>query len=280
MKTKFAAAVLAVFCMGCLLSACSEGDPETPPDAKIFYADQQYYPTGDGTRWSYRIDTISAANQTTKDVSRKYCWIVGPRDIDTTGGTVRYVLQVNDVKTGTSTTRDSLYIRKNSGGVYVSSPQLLLLAQIPLLAQFGISFPKEFLILPQYVQPGLSWSILNLEFNQIPLYPIWFRVNATYLAKETLKLDSMTVKDCAKIKLDIDARFPNIQDQNPLNPLLIKESATFWLSRPFGLVAGDGSEAVFLMLSGQLPLTTVSRHVRHELTHLELPMSAGDCPDQ
>lgn len=267
--------MLVLFCvLACCSAGCTEDPPSALPSSVPFYADQQYYPTESGTRWTYRIDTISRGGSTTRDIGRRLCRIVGPLRVDS----MDYVLQVNE-NTGTgSASVDSIYIRKNAEGVYLSSPQLRLLSQLGSL-QLPIVIPSEFLIVPQNVLPGLSWSIVNIEFNQIPLFPIYFRVAATYVTREDIQLDNGRYRDCAKIRMEVSARFPNPQDPtNLLNPLIINETAFFWLSKPFGIVAGDGSETVFAMLRGELPLTQSSTHMRHEIIGMDIVQPHVSCP--
>jgi hypothetical protein len=259
-----------------VLAGCTDDAPTASPNAVPFYADQQYYPTEQGTTWTYRIDTISSRGQVTADVRRRTCRITGPKRVDS----VDYVVQVNETARQDTLTVDTVYIRKDGNGVFLSSPQLRLLSQAPVIPQLPISFPKEILVLPQYVQPGLGWNILNIEINLIPLFPMYFRVNAVFVAREDLHLDGATYRNCAKVRIDIDARFPNPQNpQDILNPLIIKESAYFWLTRPFGLVAGDGSDAVFALLRGQIPITLgASTHVRHEVIGMNIVQPSASCP--
>jgi hypothetical protein len=273
-RRRLSSLALAACLAACLAPGCAEEAPTAASGDLPFYADQQYYPTENGTTWTYRIDTISARGVVTSDIGRRLCRIVGPLRVDSTD----YVLQVNE-NTGAQAGVDSIYIRKDADGVFLSSPQMQTLGQLAVLQQLGIVIPKEFLVVPQNVLPGLSWSIVNIEYNQIPIFPIWFRVHATYLTREDVQLGGARYKGCAKVRMDISARFPNPENPSDfLNPLLIEQTATFWLSKPFGIVAGDGSESVFTMLRGQLPLTQSATHMRHEVIGMNIVQPQVPCP--
>ena len=238
-----------------------------------FLFDQHFYPTEIGTFWNYRVDTTGQSGPTVRDVSRITARIRGSIVLDS----LQYTVQENETISGANTTFDTLYIRKDGEGIHLSSPSLRQGFGGPLSGFIG-SFPKEFLILPANLESTSSWNIINFEFNQIPIFPIYFRVNASYLGKETVQTDFKTYKECARIRIDIDARFPN--PQNPtdfLNPLIIKENASFWLARPLGLVVGDGSSLVFTLLSGQIPLSLTKRRVHQEVMGLEIVQPHDPC---
>jgi hypothetical protein len=253
-------------------AACNDAPTVVSGDAKTFLADQHYYPSDEGTFWRYRIDTTGVSGGTIRDVGRRTARMFGKIRIDS----LDYAVQTNETVSGITTTNDNVYIRHSDQGVFLSSPQLQDFGRvIPFLS----SFPKEIQIIPASLETSTSWSILNFEFTQIPLFPIYFRVTAAYLNRESVQIDMGTFRDCIKIRVDIDARFPNPQTpQDLLNPLIIKESANFWLSRPIGLVMGDGSEVVFSLLEGRLPLNIPRRRMHQELLGYDIVQPNGSCP--
>lgn len=255
----------------CIMS-CDNTTSVVTGDAKPFYSDQQYYPTEEGTFWRYRIDTTGATGGTVRDVGRRTSRIFGKTLLDS----VEYTIQMDETIKGITTTYDTLYVRKSDQGVFFTSPQLRAMGGLSALLG---AFPKEIQIIPPSLESSSSWSILNFEYTQIPFFPIYFRVTAAYLNKESIQLDYGTFKDCIKIRVTVDARFPNPQDPtNILNPLVINESASFWLSRPLGLVAGDGAEVVFALMQGKLPLSIAQRRMHQELIGYDIVQPSGTCP--
>jgi hypothetical protein len=254
-----------------LLPSCQDTTPIVSADSKVFYVDQHYYPSLEGSMWRYRIDTTGAASGTVRDVGRRTSRMYGTVKLDST----EYRLQIDDTVMGLTTTTDSLYVRQSSEGVFVTSPNLRNFAT---LATFLGSFPKEIMIVPGTLQPGMFWSILNFEFNQIPLLQIYFRVSAQYMNKESVQLDMGTIKDCIRIRVDVRAQFPNPQNpQDIFNPIRITETADFWLSQPLGFVMGDGAEAVFALLRGQLPIGLPERRMHQELLGCDIVQPSGGC---
>jgi hypothetical protein len=128
--------------------------------------------------------------------------------------------------------------------------------------------------------PGFqaTWDIITIEFNQIPLFPIYFRVKGRYLGTGDVQTQRGTLKQCAHTVITIEARFPNPEDPtNILNPLLINEKADFWFTRPYGLALIDGSEAVFILLRGGLPLQRNFAKMRQELTDMNIVQPSPVC---
>jgi len=255
-----------------LLFSCDDAPTVVNSGDRIFYSDQGYYPTEENTFWRYRIDTTGVSGLTMRDVIRRTSRIFGRINIDS----LEYTLQINENVGGVNTTYDTLYIRKTESGVYLSSPQLQTFSRF---GSFLGDFPKEVLLIPASLSSASTWNIINYQFDQIPFFPIYFRVSASFLNKESIQLDLTTFKECIKIRVDIDARLPNLQNpQDFLNPTIIKESANFWLSRPLGLVAGDGSEVVFVLLQGRIPLALVKRRMHQELIGFDIIQPKSECP--
>jgi hypothetical protein len=251
-----------------LLAACAEDAPPVSSNGERIYADQQYYPVTTGTVWEYRIDTTSTGGQNFKDIGRRFSTIGGIADFDS----VAYTIQQNRTVSGGSETTDTLFVRKNRDGVYLSTPGLRQLAMLPSFPGVDLgTIPREILLLPYAAIPGTFWRVFNFEFNQIPIFPIYFRVQGEFVGVQNVRTDWMEFKDCMRIRLSIDARFPNLQDPtNILNPLLIKESADFWFTHPGGLVLADGSKAVFAFLGGALPLSPTFGRQRLEVVSMNL----------
>lgn len=255
-----------------LFAACAGDDPVASNAGSEIFVDQGFYPTEIGSTWHYRIDTTGATGGVKKDVARRTATIVGTTVIDTTTWAVQ---AIETVQGGTSTI-DTLFVRKGADGVYLSSPTLRSFALVPGLP-IG-NFPKEFLVLPYLIVPNLSWELINFEFTGIPLIQIYFRVKATYLGVQNVATEARTFKDCARIRIDIDARFPN--PENPtdiLNPLVIKENAVFAMTRPFGLVMADGSEAVLELLRGRIPFGFARRTAHQEVLTFDVVQPGDGC---
>ncbi len=257
------------------LGSCSKSPVSS--GGEPIYADQQYYPTLKGTFWTYRIDTTGSDGRTVRDVQRQTSRIIGSME----GDSGIYAVQVNEVSAGVDVTFDTLYIRKSGRGVHFTSPALRA-GLLPNLPGIG-SFPSELLLVPFPLEEtyGTTWSILNFEFNQIPLFPIYIRVKAAFIGYETVTTDTRTFKNCARILVTIDARFPNLQNpQDLLNPTIIKENASFWLCRPLGLVMGDGSSLLFALLGGRLPFTLQRRRVHQELLNCDIVQPKDPCVER
>ncbi len=256
-----------------LVTACAGDDPVASNAGSQIYADQGFYPTIGGSTWYYRVDTTGQTGGLKKDVARRTATMVGTTMLDTT----TWAVQAIETVQGGASTIDTVYVRKGGDGVYMSSPALRNFSLLPGLPG-GSTLPKEILLLPYLIVPNLSWDLINFEFTGIPLVQIYFRVKATYVGVQSVTTESQVFKDCARIRIDIDARFPNPENPTDLfNPIVIKESGNFWMSRPFGLVVGDGSEAAFLMLRGRIPLTFARRIVHQEVMTFNVVQPADSC---
>lgn len=256
-----------------LLASCGEDSaPVVSADAQKLYADQKYYPFIDGTFWRYRVDTTGESGVTVRDVARRYVRISGTKIVDT----LVYTVQSTETTEGIRTTFDTLYLRRTSTGVYASSPMLRnfsLPAPLP-----DIGFPKEVLLIPDPLESTPSWSIVNFEYNQIPFIPIHFRISGAYLGLETVQTDFMLFKQCARIRIDLDVRLPNLEDPTDiLHPTIIRETASFWFARPLGLVAADGSEIVFTLFAGRIPLNLPQRRVHQEVLGFDIIQPKTPC---
>jgi hypothetical protein len=247
-----------------LLAACAEDAPPISTNGERIYADQQYYPLTAGTVWEYRIDTTSTGGQKFKDVGRRFSTIGDIADFDS----VSYTIQQNRIAMGGAETIDTLFVRKDRLGVFLSTPGLRSLAMIPSIPGLDLSgVPREILLLPYSALPGQTWRVFNFEYS-IAIITISFRVEGDYIGVQDVRTDWMEFKNCTRIRLSIDARIPNIQ--SPLTPLVIKESADFWYTHPGGLVLADGSKAVFDFLSGTLPLATSFGKERLEVVSMNI----------
>ena len=265
--TPFAALLLAA-----LIASCSD-DPVTVTNTDPLLYDAQYYPTTKGSSWRYRVDTTGVSGQTMRDVERRTTRIGGMITLDS----VRYAIQETEVKAGVNTTYDTVYVRKDEKGVWMSSPSLRLLSRLGGFQGFA-GFPKEFLIVPANITTESNWDIIRFDFTAIPLVQIYYHVTASYLGRESIQTDYKTYKECARIRISVDARFPNpANPQDLLNPIIIRDNAEFWLARPLGLVVGDGSESVFSLLSGRIPFSLQKKRLHMEVMGLDIVQPADPC---
>jgi len=256
-----------------LLLSCDNDNPSVSHEGEILLVDQNYYPELEGTTWQYRIDTSNATGSMLRDVARRTARVQSRQIIDS----VTYTVQINETSGAGGTSTDTLFFRKSAGGLFVSSPALQFLSIIPEIPGIG-EFPKEYPVLRIPLVVQTTWPIIEFEFDQIPFFPIYYRVNATYLGLESIQTDIRIFKDCARVRIDLDARFPNPENPTDIfNPLIIKESASFWFSRPIGLVVGDGSEAVVGLISGNLPLANAQRRMRIEIMALDIVQPPDTC---
>ncbi len=249
-----------------LLSACTEDAPTVHTADLVLMADAGFYPTLPACTWDYRVDSIRAG-VTQKGVAMVHASTEGLFANDS----VEYRVQVNRITSGTSIEYDTVYVRKASEGVRLSSPGLQSLSGLPSLPGFSIGeIPRDFLVVP-YTDFLGTWEILNIEFTQIPLLTIYFRVKGRNLGRSDAVTDLRTFHDCAHVQLIIEAQFPN--PQNPtdiLNPIRLNETADFYFTQPQGLVLADGSAAVFRVLRGSIPLDRSFTRVRQEITAMSI----------
>lgn len=256
-----------------LIISCDDSTTVVTSNAQPLYADQQFYPMEEGTFWRYRIDTTGVTGPTVRDVGRVTSRIMGRITFDS----LVYSVQTNETVMGISSTIDTVFVRKDDQGVFFSSPTLRSFSLFPGLPGFS-GFPKEYLILPKDPSARPNWVLINFEFNQIPFFPIYFRVTASYLGRETIQTDFRTFKNCARVKIDIDARLPNpANPQDIFNPLIIRENASFWFAQPLGLVVGDGNEAIFTLLNGRIPIGILQRRIHQEVIGLEIVQPPDTC---
>ena len=256
------------------LMGCTKETSIVTSDARKLIADMRYYPTFPSTIWRYRIDTTGATGGTVINAAQRISRITGTTVFDNK----EYTVQVNENINGADVTYDTIYVRKATDGLYVTSPVLRTLGRLPGFPGMNIQIPSEFKLFPYPLETASTWQLLNIEFNQIPFFPIYVRVNGDYLGRETVPTTMMTFKDLARVRLRIDARLPNPQDPtNFLNPLVIKEEATFAFGRPLGLLVGDGSQILFTILTGQIPLEQSQKRVHTEVTSYEVVQPNEPC---
>lgn len=256
-----------------LLAACAEDAPTINSEGVRLLADAGFYPTLTGNSWEYRIDSIRGGN-----IQRGVATLRA-----TTGGlfandSVEYRVQANEISSGMNVEYDTVYVRKAAEGVRLSSPGMQSLSGLPSLPGFSIGeIPRDFLVVPYTTFLG-TWEILNIEFNQIPLITIYFRVKGKNVGISDAVTDLRTFHDCAHVQLIIEAQFPN--PQNPtdfLNPIRLNETADFYFTQPQGLVLAEGSAAVFRMLRGDLPLDRNYTRVRQEITAMTIVQPEPFC---
>jgi hypothetical protein len=259
----------------CLLwSNCSKETSIVTASSGVLVADMRYYPTFPETVWRYRIDTTSPGGGMVINTAQRVSRITGTQDYNG----LRYTVQVDENTDANGVTFDTLFVRKSDSGLYVTSPALRTLGRLPGFPGLNISIPSEFLLFPYPLETAGSWQLIDIEFNQIPLFPIYVRVNASRLGRESAVTSAMTFKDCQKVQFRVDARLPNPQDPtNFLNPLVIREDATFYFARPLGLVMGDGSQLLFTLLTGQIPTTQSRKRVHAEATFLDIVQPNDPC---
>ncbi len=248
------------------LASCAEDAPTVNSEGVMLLADAGFYPTLAGNIWEYRVDSIRSG-VTQKGVAMIRATTEGTFANDS----VEYRIQVNEISSGMNVDYDTVYVRKASEGVRLSSPGLQSLSGLPSLPGFSLGeIPRDFLVVPYTSFLG-TWEILTIEFNQIPLITIYFRVKGKNLGVSDAATELRTFQDCAHVQLIIEAQFPD--PQNPtdfLNPIRLNETADFYFTQPQGLVLAEGSAAVFRMLRGDLPLERSYTRVRQEITSLSI----------
>jgi len=250
-----------------LVSACADDPPAVRLQGDPILADMQYYPTLAGSAWQYRIDTTGSGG-TAKGVGQVQSVINGTFEVDS----LTYSVQLNRVILNGAAEVDTVYVRKASDGVRMSSPGLQQIGQLGSILGLPIGdLPTEFLAVPYAGGFQASWEIINIEYNQIPFFQIYYRVKGTYRGIEDVVTDQRTYRDCAHVVISIEAQLPNLEDPtNILNPLRINESADFWFTRPHGLVVADGSDAIFTLLRGGLPLSDSFNRTRQEVIDMDI----------
>mgnify|MGYP000147404115 CR=1 FL=1 len=245
--------------------SCTDDPPAVSTDGTPVYVDMQYFPLVQGSGWQYRVDTTGNGT-TRKGVAQIQSAITGTRMVND----IEYAVQVNRVITGTGASDDTLFVRKDAQGVLISSPGLLQLSSISLIPGLPIDdIPTEFLAVPAPGSFQTEWEIFNFEFNQIPLFSVFYRIKGRFRGIESVETDQRTYRDCARVTLTIEAQFPN--PDNILVPIRIDESADFYYTRPHGLVVADGSSAVFTLLRGGLPLDLTYGSTRQEVIDFDIP---------
>ncbi|MDX9759753.1 MAG: hypothetical protein RBU27_11385 [Bacteroidota bacterium] len=256
-----------------LFAACAEDAPTVRTTGAALLADAGYYPTLPDSRWEYRIDSTRGG------VTQTGAAIVRARTIGVfANDSVEYRIQVNEIIRGTAVEYDTLYARKAEEGVRLSSPGLQTFSNLPNLPGLQIGeIPRDFLVVPYTSFLG-TWDILSIEFNQIPLLSIYFRVKGRNLGIADARTDLRTFRQCARVQLIVEAQFPN--PQNPtdfLNPVRLNETADFYFTRPQGLVLAEGSAAIFRLLRGDIPLDRSYARVRQEVTAMDIAQPDPFC---
>lgn len=258
--------LLPLFAAVLLFAACAEDAPTVNTDGVKLLADAGYYPTLPGNTWDYRVDSIRGG-VTQKGVATVHATSEGLFANDS----VEYRVQVNAITSGATIEYDTVYARKTAEGVRMSSPGLQSLSGLPSLPGLSIGeIPRDFLIVPYTTFQG-TWDILNIEYNQIPLITIYFRVKGRNMGSSDAVTDLRTFRSCAHVQLIIEAQFPN--PQNPtdfLNPIRLNENADFYFTQPHGLVLAEGSAAIFRILRGDIPLDRNYPRVRQEVTAMSI----------
>jgi len=252
-----------------IIGACSEDAPPVSTEGPRLFADQQFYPTLEGSSWVYRLDSAGVVAY-----AEVRSHIVGERTVEEQ----LYAVQANEIRRGSRMEVDTQYIRKSDFGVMFSSPGLIEFNSLPSIPGFPApEIPKEYLALP--FNPGFqaTWDILNIEYN-ILFFNIYFRVKGRYIGPDDVSTSNGVYRNCSRVSISIEGRFPNLENpQDILNPLLINEKADFWFSRAHGLVVVDGSEAVFLLFQGALPLASEFATMRQEVTSMQIRQPSPAC---
>ncbi len=259
-----------------LWSACTKEPAVISASAGVLVADMRYYPTFQETIWRYRIDTTNPGGGMVIDAARRVSRISGTQEYNG----LHYTIQVDENTDANGVSFDTLFVRKSDSGLFVTSPALRTLGRLPGFPGLNITIPSEFMLFPYPLETAGSWQILDIEFNQIPLFPIYVRVNASRIGRESAVTSSATYKDCQKVLFRVSARLPNPQDPtNILNPLIINEDATFYFARPLGMVMGDGSQLLFTLLTGQIPTTQSRKRVHAEAVFMDIVQPNDPCGD-
>lgn len=253
--------------------SCAGDDPVPVTSTEPLLHDAQFYPTTAGTFWRYRVDTTGADGRTVRDVERRTVRIGRTVTIDSTV----YTVQETEIVAGVDSRYDTVYIRKDAAGVWLSSPSLRQLSVFAGIPGFP-GFPKEFLVMPADPGTQANWDIIRFDFTPIPFVQIYYYVTAAYLGRETIQTDSHTYRECARIRISLNMRFPNPQNpQDILNPIIVRDDAEFWLARPLGLVVGDGAESIFTMLSGRIPFSLVRKRMHMEVLGMDIVQPPDPC---
>lgn len=262
--------ILAVAFAALFIFACSEDNSVVNPNATRLVADQDYYPRETGTFWLYRFDTTGVTGPTVKDVYRRKSTIRGKYRLNG----VEYAVQENETTRGIETTYDTIFVRKGDNGIHATSFTLQTLADFLGLTGLGIDIPKEILLIPLDAEPGTSWSIFSFEYDLIVTF--YFRVTARFEGTESVVTDNRTYKNCARIRVDLEALLPF---PNPLTPTRINETGRFWFIKPGGLVVGDGSQIIFDILEGGFPniLNIPKRRVHQEVIAMDIVQPNDSC---
>jgi hypothetical protein len=254
-----------------VFSACTDDPPAVSSEGISVLADMQYYPVLEGSQWEYRVDT-TANGQTARGVGQIRSMIMGEKDINE----VTYAVQVNQVIRAQEVSFDTLYVRKTAQGVLMSSPGLQQLSAIALIPGLPIEdIPTEFLAVPAPGTFQTEWQIFNFVFDQIPLVVVYYRIIGRFRGYQDVVTDQRTFRNCARATISIEAQFPN--PDNILVPIRINESADFYYSRPHGLVVVEGSDAIFTLLRGGLPLDLQYNRSRQELISQTIPQPDPFC---
>jgi hypothetical protein len=250
-----------------LVTACTDDAPSVSNEGSALFADMQFYPTTAGSDWTYRVDTLGNSGMI-KGVGQIRSSVGGTFDTDS----LIYSVQVNEVFLGGTQEFDTVYVRKAADGVRLSSPGLQQIGGLGNLLGLPIGdLPTEFLAVPYAGGFQAKWDILNIEYNQIPFFPIFYRVEGSYRGIEDVNTDQRIYRDCAHVVISIEAQLPNLEDPtNILNPLRINEKADFWFTRPHGLVVADGSNAIFTLLRGGIPLSNSFGRTRQEVISMNI----------
>jgi len=266
--------ILTALLLALFTGDCTDEPPIVTAGAGVLVADMRYYPTFAETIWRYRIDTTNPAGGMVMNAAQRVSRITGAQEYNG----LRYAVQVDENTDADGVTFDTLFVRKSDSGLYVTSPALRTLGRLPGFPGLNIQIPPEFKLFPYPLETAGSWQILNIEFNQIPFFPIYVRVNADRVGRESAVTSAMIFKDCQKVRFRLDARLPNPEDPtNFLNPLVLREDATFYFARPLGLVMGDGSQLLFTLLTGQIPTTQSRKRVHVEATFLDVVQPNDPC---
>lgn len=248
-----------------VVAACTDDPPALSTGGSPVYVDMAYFPLVQGSGWQYRVDTTGNGT-TRKGVAQIQSAITGTRMVND----IEYTVQVNRIITGSGISDDTLYVRRTAEGVMMSSPGLLQLSSISLIPGLPVEdIPTEFLAVPAPGRAVGEWEIFNFEFNQIPLFVVYYRIKGRYRGIEDVETDQRTYRDCARVSIEIEAQFPN--PDNILVPIRLNESADFYYTRPHGLVVADGSSAIFTLLRGGLPLDLTYGSVRQEVIDFDIP---------
>lgn len=231
----FAFALLTVI----LVSGCKEETIAPPPVTESYD-----YPIQSGSKFYYRIDTLSADGLAGQTGSR----------IITTGGTsvfynTPYVNRRDSVNLDGLLTVSDLYLRKTGAGVYIYVDTSALASFIPDSLRPLIDIDNEITFLSYPLDRPRFWPAYKVLVDLVVQTISFVDFNGSYLLEEPLAL-SLNGRDTTitakKIQYDLTLSVPDSEGE------ISKTSyrAFGWFANGLGMVRMQGSNTILSLFSG------------------------------